>query len=432
MSDKFEYIELQIIDILGRPKAMTVPCEPVDSLEDLKNDPVMTDGSGIDGSSILGLSSVESSDLRLIPDPSTLVELPYALFKTAAVLCHVREKGAPEGSYYPKDPRGALHTVCKSLLENKTLRVKIEPEFYLLDENGGPFDRVGYADTYPTSPSTDILLEIASAIRSMGMRPKVIHHEVGRSQQEIEINFDEVKAMADYVVRFKQLVRAITQDYGVGATFMPKPFANQAGSGMHCHIQLWEDGKNLFGSDEGTELSRTGQMFIAGLLKHAPAITAIANPTINSYKRLVPHNEAPVFISWGPMNRTALIRVPLFTEPRKAAIEFRSPDAMANPYLLFTAIIAAGMDGIDKELSPPRPIKSDVFRLTDDERATLGIQMLPSNLGEALKCLQQDKVIVEHLGKAIVDTFVSIKQREWDQYLKSAVTGWEWEQYQDL
>ena len=432
MSDKFEYIELQIIDILGRPKGMTVPCKPVETLEELMKEPVMKSGSGIDGSSILGLSSVEASDLRLIPDPTTLVELPYSLFKTAAVLCHVREKGAPEGTYYPKDPRGALHTTCKNLLGNKTLKVKIENEFYLLNENGLPFDNSDYADTYPTSPSTDILLEIASATREMGMRPKVIHHEVGKSQQEIEINFDDVRIIADFVVRFKQLVRATVQEYGVRATFMPKPFAHLAGSGLHCHMQLWENGKNLFGVEGSTELSRTGQMFIAGLLEHAPAITALANPTINSYKRLVPHNEAPVYRCWGYMNRTALIRVPLYTDSQSAAIELRSPDAMANPYLLFTAIIAAGMDGINRELSPPRPIKTDIFHLTDDERATLGIKLLPTSLGDALECLQHDKVIVDQLGKEIVETFTAIKQKEWEEYLKSVVTDWEWQQYQDL
>jgi glutamine synthetase len=196
-------------------------------------------------------------------------------------------------------------------------------------------------------------------------------------------------------------------------------------------MQLWDSEKNLFGNGDGNELSNTAKYFIGGILEHASAITAIANPTINSYKRLVPHYEAPVYISWGPMNRTALVRVPLFVEGRKAAIEFRSGDSMANPYLLFTSLLAAGMDGIERELKPPEPRTEDIFHMSKEERKSHGITMLPSNLREALDCLEKDTVITKALGEGVTRTFLKIKRDEWNEYMNFAVTDWEWNVYSD-
>jgi glutamine synthetase len=253
---------------------------------------------------------------------------------------------------------------------------------------------------------------------------------VGEAQQEIELAFADALKMADNILIFKNLARSISQNQGVDVTFMPKPFENQAGNGLHCHLQLWDGDKNLFGVEDSSELSETAKMFVAGLIEHSPAITAFANPTINSYKRLVPHHEAPVYITWGMMNRTALIRVPLFSSGENAAIEFRSPDPMANPYLLFTAIIAAGIDGINRKLTPPEPRSEDIFHMTDEERDKFGIQILPTALDEALEALVNDEVISNAVGPDIMRSYTSLKKEEWRVYTSQIVTDWEWEMYE--
>ncbi|MFW9913325.1 MAG: glutamine synthetase family protein [Candidatus Thorarchaeota archaeon] len=432
MSEQIEYVELRFVDILGRMKAMVVPCNPADTLDELRKDPSLLEGMSLDGSSVAGLSMVEASDLRLVPDPDSLIELPYSLQRTAAVMCSVTEKSGTEGreSLYPLDSRGTLHTVCDKLLPgNLSLRVKIEPEFHFITRDGDLFDSGGYADTYPQNPGADILIEIASAIRGMGMKPRVIHHEVGEAQQEIEISHEDIQQMADFILTFKNLARTVAASRDIDVTFMPKPFEGAAGNGLHCHIQLWEGDDNLFGKETNGLLSDTGKSFIAGLLEHAPALTAIANPTINSYKRLVPHHEAPVYITWGYRNRTVLVRVPLFKTKDKAAAELRSPDATANPYLLFSAIVAAGMDGVNQEMKPPDPRSEDIFRLSDSERASFGIKMLPSSLREALNYLERDEVIRDAIGSELIEAFIRVKRDEWREYVNYAITNWEWSKY---
>ncbi len=435
MPDNIEYVEMQFVDMLGRLKAMVVPCDPADSIEVLARDPILRKGASVDGSSVTGMASVEMSDLRLDPDLSTLIELPYTAHRTAAVMCFLRDKMPSQGSrsYHPKDSRSVLHRVCESLLPDQMhVRVKAEPEFYFITSEGDKVDEGCYADTYPTSPAADVLIELASYVKQIGMRPLVAHHEGGHSQQEIEIDFDDVRRMSDYIVLFKNFAKVVTQDHGLDVTFMPKPFRGSAGSGMHAHLQLWDAKKNLFGSETGADLSDTAKSFIAGLLEHAPAITAIANPTINSYKRLVPRMEAPVYICWGYRNRTVLVRIPLFAESQKAAVEFRSPDGICNPYLLFSALIAAGMDGVDRALTSPEPRSEDVFALTDEERDRLGIRTLPTTLEEALNCLEQDSLIREALGSQLCENYVRIKRDEWREYVSGTVTDWEWEKYSTL
>ncbi|MFW9925300.1 MAG: glutamine synthetase family protein [Candidatus Thorarchaeota archaeon] len=431
MSEKIEFIELRFPDLLGRMKAMIVPCKPVEHLEAVSLDPALKKGTSCDGSSVTGLANVEASDLHLVPDPSSLIELPFVSHRTAAVMCFVREKIANESEYYPLDTRGLLHKTCKELLPGKMrFLVKVEPEFHLITPDGEPFDEAGYADIYPKSPGMDILLDIASSLRSLEIATRVIHHEVGESQQEIELDFEDSLRMADNILVFKNLARSISQNQDVDVTFMPKPFEYKAGNGLHCHLQLWDGEKNLFGVDDTSELSDTARMFIAGLIEHAGAITAFANPTINSYKRLVPHHEAPVYITWGLMNRTALIRIPMFKSGNNAAIEFRSPDPVANPYLLFTAIIAAGMDGINRKLTPPEPRNEDIFHMTDEERESLGIEMLPTALDEALLALENDDVIRKAVGPEIMRSYINLKREEWRIYTSQIVTDWEWDMYE--
>lgn len=435
MSDKIEYIELRFVDLLGRLKAMIVPCKPVDDVKSLTSDPAIKKGSSCDGSSVTGLASVEASDLRLDPDESTLIEIPLAHRRTAAAMCFIREK-ASSGSndtYFPLDSRGRLHSICAEYLSgNLELKVKVEPEFHFITADGQPFDDAGYADTYPDSPGMDVLLEIASALIDIGMTPRVIHHENAEAQQEIELDFEDSRKMADNILMFKNLAKAIAQSHGIDVTFMPKPFAGQAGNGLHCHLQLWDGDKNLFGDYETGGLSETAKQFVAGLLEHAPALTAIANPSVNSYKRLVPHHEAPVYITWGERNRTVLVRIPMFSSAEKAAIELRSGDSMANPYLFFSSIIAAGMDGINRKLIPPKGRSEDIFHMTDAEREQNGIKMLPTNLAEALNCLEADPVIMNAIGPRIAANFIKLKREEWEQYSNQIVSEWEWMMYRDI
>ena len=434
MSEKIEFIELRFTDLLGRLKAMVVPCNPAETIEEVANDPALKNGTSCDGSSVTGLAKVESSDLRLEADPTSLIELPFVSHRTAAAMCYIREKIAVDKSagYFSLDSRGRLRKVSDDLLPGKMqLKVKVEPEFHFITSDGELFDEAGYADTHPKSPGMDLLLELASTLLALGINPRVIHHEVGESQQEIELDFDDATKMADNILLFKNLARSISRNQGVDVTFMPKPFEGAAGNGLHCHLQLWDGDKNLFGVDSSSEISETAKMFIAGLLEHAPAITAIANPSVNSYKRLVPHHEAPVYITWGMKNRTVLIRVPMFGTGDKAAIEFRSPDPMTNPYLLFTAIIAAGMDGVNQKLTAPDPRSEDIFQLSEGEREKLGIKMLPTTLEAALDNLEADSVICEAIGQDILESFVKLKRKEWREYTNHIVTDWEWEMYED-
>jgi glutamine synthetase len=432
MSEMIEYIELRFTDVLGQLKAMVVPCKPATAVVDVARDPAMKKGTSCDGSSVVGLASVEASDLRLEPDASSLIELPFVSQRTAAAMCFIRKKTAKKSEYYPLDTRGRLHWAYEQYLPgNLRLEVKVEPEFHLTTSEGAPFDDAGYADTYPMSPGFDILLQLANALREIGMEIRVIHHEVGESQQEIELAFTDARKVADNILTFKNLARSIARNHGLDVTFMPKPYDGGAGNGLHCHIQLWDGEKNLFGAQKNG-LSDTAKNFIGGLLEHAPAITAVANPSVNSYKRLVPHHEAPVYISWGHMNRTVLVRVPMYGEAQNAAVELRSGDSMANPYLLFTVIIAAGMDGVNRKLQPVEPRSEDIFALSDDERKKLGIKTLPKNLGEALDALEHDEVIRASLGEELLDSFLRTKRNEWDQYLSHAVTDWEWRTYRDF
>ncbi len=434
MSEKIEFIELRFPDLFGRLKAMVVPCNPAETVEEVAKDPALKKGTSCDGSSVTGLAKVEASDLHLEPDPTSLIELPFVARRTAAAMCFIREKVA-EGKaaeYFSLDCRGRLKKISDELLLGKMqLKVKVEPEFHFITPDGEHFDAAGYADTFPNSQGMDMLLDLATALRSLGIKTRVIHHEVGESQQEIELDFDDAMRMADNILIFKNLARSISRSQGLDVTFMPKPFEGEAGNGLHCHLQLWEGNENLFGVDGASEISETAKMFVAGLLEHAPAITAIANPTINSYKRLVPYHEAPVYITWGMKNRTVLVRIPMFGPGDKAAIEFRSADSLTNPYLLFTAIIAAGMDGVNRKLTPPEPRVEDIFQMSDDEREKLGIKMLPSNLDEALDNLEADSVICEAIGQDIAKSFAKLKRKEWREYMSQIVTDWEWEMYED-
>lgn len=419
-----------MVDILGQPKGLTVPISPVDSVEPLASGAVPIPSCSIDGSSVRGLKQVSNSDIRLVPDISTVTEVPGATPRRACVFTNMfRRSAAGDLEPHPLSPRFILHHLITQLAAKKiSVRVKLEPEFYYLQETGEPLDNATYAELFPKNQGSDLLLETALDLRLAGIEARWLHSELGEGQQEIEIDFTDLSRAADKLVLFKLLVHRRAAQYGVEATFMPKPFLDQAGSGLHCHIQVWQNGRNLLGQSDGS-LSNHGHYFVAGLLKHAPAITAIANPTINSYKRLVPDFEAPTHIAWGYMNRSALIRVPLFTEAEKAAVEFRSPDPLANPYLLLAALVAAGLDGLDKEQQPPSPISENLYQMSARQRAKLRVSSLPQTLQAALQVFQKDVILQKQFGQEFCTLYYEIHSTEWEEYISKSVTDFEWARY---
>ncbi|WP_188201338.1 type I glutamate--ammonia ligase [Thermococcus camini] len=421
------FVQLVFVDINGVPKGMEIPG---DRYED-----ALTEGIAFDGSSISGFQRIEDSDLVLKPDPATYTEVPWE--GIARVYGYIYKDGSPYGA----DPRGVLREAIERL-EKEGFRAYIgpEPEFYLFKKNGSwelqiP-DSGGYFDLVTLDRARTLRREIALYMPSFGLVPEVLHHEVGKSQHEIDFRYDDALKTADNVVSFKYIVKAVAEMRGLYATFMPKPIHGFPGNGMHLHISLWRDGENAFIGEDG--LSETALHFIAGILKHAKALAAVTNPTVNSYKRLVPGYEAPVYISWGYRNRSTLIRVPAFWG-NGARIEYRCPDPSANPYLAFAAVLMAGLDGIKRRLEPEAYTEANVYEMSSEERARLGIGTLPGSLGEALDELKRDRVVREALGGAY-GNFVEYKEREWEDYLEylasrdipmetKKVTEWELERY---
>jgi glutamine synthetase len=430
--EKIHFVELLTVDIDGQPKGMTVPITPVSSVEPLLKGSTPIPSCGIDGSSVKGLARITDSDLRLVPDVKTVRELPGVKPRRAAVFTDVFQRG-PDGKLrpHPMAPRTVLCALVDQLAaENITIRVKTEPEFYYLTAEGAPLDEADYADLFPRNRAADLLLESTLDLRAVGIEPRWLHAEHGHGQKEIELDFTDIGRAADNLTLFKLILRRRAAVHGLQVTFMPKPFADQAGSGLHCHLQFWQGEENLLGNADGT-LSKQGLQFVAGLIEHVPAITAIANPSINSYKRLVPGYEAPVYIAWGYRNRSALIRVPLFNQSKDADVEFRSPDSLCNPYLLLTALSAAGLDGIHRKLAPPEPVADDLDHLPQSQLAKLKISQLPATLTAALQSLQQDAVIRQALGEDLCSRYSEFRAAEWYEYTHRRVTDFEWDEYLD-
>ncbi|MFW6153508.1 MAG: type I glutamate--ammonia ligase, partial [Halobacteriota archaeon] len=309
-----------------------------------------------------------------------------------------------------------------------------EPEFFLFekDERGRPtttpHDRGGYFDLAPKDLATDVRREIIFALADMGFEVEASHHEVAEGQHEINFKYAEALRTSDNISTFRAVVRAVAERNGLHATFMPKPIADINGSGMHSHISLFEDGTNVF-SDESDEfnLSEEAYHFMGGVLEHAPAITAIANPTVNSYKRLVPGYEAPVYIAWSDVNRSALIRVP-DAAGTSARFEIRSPDPSCNPYLAFAAIIGAGIDGIKTSADPGDPVREDIYEFDESMREAYGIDLLPASLDRAIDALEADPVILDALGDHVAEKFIEAKRSDMQEY-RVFVTDWELEKY---
>lgn len=424
-----DFLRLQFTDILGTVKNVSIPASQAEK--------AFTEGIYFDGSSIDGFVRIQESDMRLEPDPSTFAVLPWRKKENSAagrLICDVFNTST--GEPFSGDPRGVLKRAIERAEElGYDVNVAPEPEFFLFeeDEDGRATtvtnDAGGYFDLAPKDLASDVRRDIIYGLESMGFDIEASHHEVAEGQHEINFTYDDALSTADNVATFRSVVRAIAAEHDLHATFMPKPIPRINGSGMHTHISLFKDGENAFhDGDDEFDLSDTAKSFVAGILDHAPAITAVADPTVNSYKRLVPGYEAPVYIAWSDRNRSALIRKPAARTPAASRIEARFPDPSCNPYLAFAALIHAGLDGVEKGLDCPDPVRENIYEFDEAKREEYGIETLPKDLGGAVDALEEDEVIQEALGDHVFEKFVEAKRSEFKDYLVD-VSQWELDRY---
>ncbi|WP_254536588.1 type I glutamate--ammonia ligase [Halomarina litorea] len=426
-SKEVDFLRLQFTDILGTVKNVAVPASQAEK--------AFTEGIYFDGSSIEGFVRIQESDMRLMPDPATFAVLPWRDGKSARLMCDVVDTSTAEP--FEGDPRYVLRQALARADEmGYQVNAAPEPEFFLFeeDEDGTATtktnDAGGYFDVAPKDLASDVRRDIIYGLEQMDFEIEASHHEVAEGQHEINFKYDDALSTADNVATFRMVVRAIAAEHGYHATFMPKPIARINGSGMHTHVSLFtEDGENAFHDDDDEfNLSATAHSFLAGVLEHAPAITAICNPTVNSYKRLVPGYEAPVYVAWSDRNRSALIRKPAARVPAASRIELRSPDPSCNPYLALAVIIHAGLDGIERDLEAPDPVRENIYEFDEEKREEYGIDTLPANLGQALTALESDEVVREAIGDHVYEKFVAAKTQEYDDY-RVDVSQWELDRY---
>jgi len=417
-----KFIQMQFTDILGTVKNVTIPATKLEKALD--------EGVFFDGSSVLGYATIEESDMRLKPDTETFVVIPWLEdnLKTARMVCDVFDH---EGNPFEGDPRAALkRQLDKAKKKGWIFNTAPEYEFFFLkfDEKGDPTtkpsDSGGYFDLM-RDRGDNVRKEIVNYLNLMGFDVEASHHEVAPGQHEIDLMYTDAMKSADRVAMMKYVTKTIAYRHGLYATFMPKPIFGVNGSGMHVHQSLMTlDGKNIFNDLKGPyKLSKTALYFIGGLLKYAKETCAILASSVNSYKRLVPGYEAPVYISWANRNRSAYIRVPAGRESH-TRIELRSPDPAGNPYLQFTVMLAAGLKGIEEKIEPPEPVERDIFHMSKEEREALGIDSLPENLGQALENMRKSELIKEALGDHLFSHFLYVKEKEWEDY-RAHVSDWE-------
>jgi glutamine synthetase len=421
-----ETIRLQFTDIQGVVKNVALPVTQMGK--------ALKSGISFDGSSIEGFARIQESDMVLRPDLSTFSLFPWSAADGSNEARFICDVYLPSGKPFEGDPRYVLRKMLDQAKDmGFNMNVGPELEFYLFEkQNGGsatvPQDFGGYFDLGPIDLAEDIRRVIVKALIGMGFTIEAAHHEVGKGQHEIDFVYDNALKNADKVVTFKYVTKTIAVKSGLRATFMPKPIFGAAGSGMHANVSLFRGDENVFYDPQmPLGISALAMNFIGGLIEHAPAITAIANPIINSYKRLVPGFEAPVYISWSGPNRSSLIRIPS-GRGLSTRLEFRSPDPTCNPYLTFAAILAAGLDGIRRGIDPGEPADLNVYDLTEEERRSHGIKTLPANLHEALVALEGDSVIREALGEHVFKNFIRLGNMEWDLY-NAHVHHWEIDRY---
>jgi glutamine synthetase len=425
-----KFIRLQFTDILGTIKNVEIPLSQLDKALDNK--------MMFDGSSIEGFVRIEESDMYLRPDLDTFMIFPWTAEKgkVARLICDIAR---PDGTPFAGDPRSNLKRMLKEMEELGFTGFNLgpEPEFFLfkLDEKGEPTlelnDDGGYFDLAPTDLGENCRRDIVLELEEMGFEIEASHHEVAPGQHEIDFKYANAVEACDNIQTFKLVVKTIARKHGLHATFMPKPLFGVNGSGMHFNLSLFQGEKNSFW-DEGSDLqlSKTARSFMAGVLKHVQGFTAVTNPTVNSYKRLVPGYEAPCYVAWSAQNRSPLIRIPA-SRGLSTRIELRSVDPSANPYLAMAVILAAGLDGVKNELEPPAPVDRNIYVMNSVERKQYGIENLPASLDAALKALDEDEVIKAALGEHIYENFKEAKEVEYDMF-RTTVHQWERDQYMKM
>ena len=425
--EDIKFIRMQFTDIFGQLKNIAITASQI---EKALNNQLM-----IDGSSIEGFVRINESDQYLRPDLDSFVVFPWRAQhgKTARLICDVYN---PDGTPFVGDPRGVLQCVLAKAkaMGYDAFNVGPEAEFFLFqtDEEGKPTtktnDEASYFDLGPLDHGEGTRREICLALEEMGFEIEASHHEVAAGQHEIDFKYAPALECADKIMTFKLAVKTLAQKNGLHATFMPKPIFGTSGSGMHTNMSLFREGKNVFYDPDGERgLSKEAYSFIAGLLYHVKGMAAITNPLVNSYKRLVPGYEAPCYLAWSASNRSALIRIPA-ARGQSTRVELRSPDPCCNPYLALAVCLAAGLDGIEKGMTPPPEITENIFDMTPTARKRRGIAALPGSLEEALKEMKKDKLIMDTLGEHVTSQYIAGKQAEWDEY-RTRVSSWEREKY---
>ncbi len=430
-----EFIRFWFTDLNGQLKSFAVGREELDG--------ALEDGMGFDGSSITGFNRIEESDMVAMPDPDTYVVLPWrddggaGKGNVARMFCDVLKPG---GEPYEGDPRFVMRRAIARANDMGFDTFNLGPElefFYFAADELGPdgmpeiLDKGGYFDLTTLDAGSDLRRDTVNALKAVGIPVEYTHHEVGPSQHEIDMRYAEGLRMSDNAMTYRIVVKEIAHQHGVYATFMPKPLFGENGSGMHTHQSLFSGGSNaFFDADDRYHLSDTARMYIAGLLRHAREIAALFAPNVNSYKRLVPGYEAPVYCAWSQRNRSALVRVPVYHPGKEQATrcELRCPDPSCNPYLTFAAMLHAGLDGIEHGYEIPEPMETNLYDLSHDERAARGIEQLPETLGEAIEELAGSDLVRRALGDHIFERYVELKRQEWEEY-RVQVSRWELERY---
>jgi len=421
-----KFIRMWFTDILGMLKSFAITVEELEG--------ALEEGMGFDGSSIHGFARIDESDMVALPDPDTFQLLPWRPREHRAVARMFCDILRPGGKPFEGDPRYVLKQNLKRASDmGYTYYVGPELEYFYFQDSKGTqgLDEGGYFDLTPLDTATDLRRDTVLTLEEMGIGVEYSHHEVATSQHEIDMRYTDALTMADSVMTYRLVVKQIALSHGVYATFMPKPVFGINGSGMHVHQSLFKGDRNaFFDKDDPYNLSKLAKGYIAGLLKHAPEITAVTNQWVNSYKRLVPGYEAPVYLSWARRNRSDLVRVPEYRPGREKAtrVEFRSPDPACNPYLAFSVMLAAGLEGIEKEYEVPDPIEENVYEMTEEERRERGIETLPASLLEAIMLTEESEVVRKALGDHVFEAFITNKKIEWDQY-RIQVTDYELKKY---
>ena len=420
-----KFIRMWFTDILGFLKSFSITVEELEG--------ALSEGMGFDGSSIEGFARIDESDMVALPDPNTFMLLPWRP-KAQAVARMFCDVLMPGGESFDGDPRYVLKQNLKRASDlGYTYYVGPELEYFYFKDSQSTqiLDEGGYFDMTPLDAATDLRRDTVLMLEEMGIGVEYSHHEVAKSQHEIDMRYTDALTMADQVMTYRLVVKQVAIANGVYATFMPKPVFGMNGSGMHVHQSLFKGSANaFFDSKDKNSLSKVAKCYIAGLLKHAPEITCVTSQWVNSYKRLVPGYEAPVYITWARRNRSDLIRIPQYKPGKEKAtrIEYRSPDPACNPYLCFSVMLAAGLEGIEKGYELPDPVEQNVYEMSNEERTKRGIRTLPASLSEAIQLTEKSAIVRKALGEHVFNAFIKNKWIEWDQY-KTQVTEYELKRY---